>query len=97
MLWVALAHNAGPVQENVEVVKQTAAAIAQVQQECGMDSPVDEYVRELRFGLVEVVYEWARGMPFKQITGVQRARRAGKRRTKGKGGATRVGTGGRGR
>lgn len=35
-----------------------------------MDTTVEEYVDELKFGLVEVVYEWARGMAFKQITGL---------------------------
>lgn len=35
---------------------------------CGLDIVPAEYVREvLKFGLIEVVYEWARGMPFKDI------------------------------
>lgn len=29
---------------------------------CGLNQTVEEYVGELNFGLVEVVYEWARGM-----------------------------------
>jgi len=33
-----------------------------------MDTPVEEYIRNLHFGLVEVVYEWARGTPFAEIT-----------------------------
>ncbi|CAL8471306.1 g10848 [Coccomyxa elongata] len=40
----------------------------QVQKECGMDILPDEYARgALKFGLVEVVYQWARGVPFKEI------------------------------
>ncbi len=27
----------------------------------GLDTSVEDYVRELKFGLVEVVYEWAEG------------------------------------
>lgn len=36
-----------------------------------MDTPVDVYVEELHFGLVEVVHEWARGVPFAEITGTR--------------------------
>ncbi len=35
-----------------------------------MSTPVDVELEELHFGLVEVVYEWARGTPFCDITGV---------------------------
>ena len=51
------------------MLKKKAAEVAEVQLACGMDTPVDEYVKTLNFGLVEVVYEWARGMSFKEITG----------------------------
>lgn len=34
-----------------------------------MKTPPDVYLEDLHFGLVEVVYEWARGMPFAEITG----------------------------
>ncbi|KII94033.1 hypothetical protein PLICRDRAFT_171718 [Plicaturopsis crispa FD-325 SS-3] len=30
--------------------------------------PVEDFRSNLKFGLVEVVYEWAKGMPFEQIT-----------------------------
>lgn len=30
--------------------------------------PVGDYVDSFNFGLVEVVYEWARGLPFADIT-----------------------------
>jgi len=40
--------------------------IGNMQKECGMKE--SEYVDQFHFGLVQVVYEWARGMPFAQIT-----------------------------
>lgn len=39
-----------------------------IQLECGMKTPVDVYLEAFHFGLVEVVYEWARGTPFADIT-----------------------------
>lgn len=39
-----------------------------MKQECGLDVLESEAVAEIRFGLVEVVYEWARGLEFKKIT-----------------------------
>jgi superfamily II RNA helicase len=33
-----------------------------IQTECGLDLSRHDYLRNLNFGLVEVVYEWARGM-----------------------------------
>lgn len=56
------------LEDTVGTIKSMAATIAVTQQSCGMDTPPDVYVRGLHFGLVEVVYEWARGMPFQQIT-----------------------------
>ncbi|KAL4444150.1 hypothetical protein ABPG75_011887 [Micractinium tetrahymenae] len=39
-----------------------------VQQECGLQIAPEEFVTAtLNFGLAEVVYEWARGTPFRQI------------------------------
>ena len=35
---------------------------------CGLDIIPSEYARSvLKFGLMEVVYEWARGVPFRDI------------------------------
>ncbi|KAI8070677.1 NUC185 domain-containing protein [Gongronella butleri] len=45
-----------------------ARKIAQIQADCGLPISVEDYVNGFRFGLVEVVYEWARGLPFKYIT-----------------------------
>ena len=54
--------------KGVTEIKRVATKVAQAQQDCGMDMPVDEYLRTLHFGLVEVVYAWARGIPFADIT-----------------------------
>eukprot|EP00043_Microstomoeca_roanoka_P011762 m.111284 g.111284 ORF g.111284 m.111284 type:complete len:1291 (-) comp15289_c0_seq2:139-4011(-) len=56
------------LEEGVDTIKAMATKIALTQLDCGMAISVEEYLSELRFGLVEVVYEWARGMAFKQIT-----------------------------
>ncbi|KAK9827734.1 hypothetical protein WJX81_007278 [Elliptochloris bilobata] len=63
---------AAPPTEALAEACQHAAALAwqagQAQQDCGLDILPDEFVRStLRFGLVEVVYEWAKGTPFKDI------------------------------
>lgn len=42
-----------------------------VQQECGLQLTPEEFVTStLKFGLSEVVHEWARGTPFQQICGL---------------------------
>ncbi|KAI8372364.1 NUC185 domain-containing protein [Choanephora cucurbitarum] len=51
-----------------EVVLEYARKIAQLQVDCGLAISVEDYVNGLKFGLVEVVYEWAKGLPFKHIT-----------------------------
>ena len=50
----------------VDEIKKGANMIGSVQKDCGMKET--EYVDQFHFGLVQVVYEWARGMPFSQIT-----------------------------
>ena len=54
--------------QGVTVIKQCARALARIQIDCGMSVTEEEYVESFNFGLVQVVYEWARGMPFKEIT-----------------------------
>ncbi|KAK9806276.1 hypothetical protein WJX72_008182 [[Myrmecia] bisecta] len=45
-----------------------AVQAGQVQKECGLDILPEEFCRSvLRFGLVEVVYQWAKGTPFAEI------------------------------
>jgi len=56
------------LKDGVEDIKTTAAKVGQVQVDCGLLQPVGDYVDSFNFGLVEVVYEWARGMPFSDIT-----------------------------
>eukprot|EP00092_Neocalanus_flemingeri_P012872 GFUD01013868.1.p1 GENE.GFUD01013868.1~~GFUD01013868.1.p1 ORF type:complete len:1217 (-),score=318.10 GFUD01013868.1:148-3798(-) len=56
------------LREGVDDIKVTAGKVGQVQVDCGLLQPVGDYVESFNFGLVEVVYEWARGMPFADIT-----------------------------
>ncbi|KAG1176306.1 hypothetical protein G6F70_005554 [Rhizopus microsporus] len=51
-----------------EIVLTYARKLAELQAECGLAISVEDYVASFRFELVEVVYEWARGLPFKHIT-----------------------------
>lgn len=45
-----------------EIVLTYARKIAQLQVDCGLAISVEDYANNLKFGLVEVVYEWARGL-----------------------------------
>jgi antiviral helicase SKI2 len=45
-----------------------AKSVALLEKECGVPVCVEDYVESLHFGLMEVVYEWARNMPFSTIT-----------------------------
>jgi len=56
------------LEQGVKDIKSIATRIGQIQVDCGLLQPVGEYVDSFKFGLVEVVYEWARGMPFSDIT-----------------------------
>lgn len=66
--------------QGVERVKAVAKRIGEVQVACGLNQTVEEFVGELNFGLVEVVYEWARGMVSTwlwQVAGWERLPRPG--------------------
>ena len=52
----------------MERILGVARMIGSVQIECGMREAVEDFVETLKFGLVEVVYEWAKGTSFKDIT-----------------------------
>jgi antiviral helicase SKI2 len=52
----------------VKKIQDCAEMIGEVQKECGMEQSVQEFVEQFNFGLTEVAYEWARGMPFAEIT-----------------------------
>ena len=56
------------LKQGVEDIKMTAVKIGEVQVACGLMEPVGDFVESFNFGLVEVVYEWARGLPFSDIT-----------------------------
>ncbi|KAF9210880.1 hypothetical protein BGZ59_008812 [Podila verticillata] len=51
-----------------EMILKIETRMAEVQQAHGLESAPAPGTSQLRFGLTEVVYEWARGMTFKQIT-----------------------------
>ena len=60
------------VPESLERARDLAMTVAlaagEVQREAGLDILPEEFVAStLRFGLVEVVYEWAKGTPFAEI------------------------------
>ncbi|KAM9325545.1 superkiller complex protein 2 [Gastrophryne carolinensis] len=55
------------MKEGVKKVKELAERIALIQRECGLRESVEDFVGQYKFGLTEVVYEWARGMPFAEI------------------------------
>ena len=44
------------------MILDTATSIALCEREHGIDTSIEESLKELNFGLVEVVYEWANGM-----------------------------------
>ena len=56
------------LKQGVEDIKITATKIGEVQVACGLMEPVGDFVESFNFGLVEVVHEWARGLPFSDIT-----------------------------
>jgi len=45
-----------------------ALNLADIQRSFNIDISTQDYVNTVNIGLVEVVYEWAKGVPFKQIT-----------------------------
>ena len=52
----------------MERIVGVARMIGGVQIDCGMREAVEDFVEIFKFGLVEVVYEWAKGTSFKDIT-----------------------------
>lgn len=54
--------------KGVKKLKDMTFKIAEAQNQCGIDIRPEEAVLGLKLGLIEVVYEWARGMSFKDIT-----------------------------
>lgn len=50
------------VLQGIEHIRSVAEQIALLQRKCGLQESVEDFVEQYKFGLVEVVYEWARGM-----------------------------------
>ncbi|XP_060721573.1 helicase SKI2W [Tachysurus vachellii] len=60
-------HIPNTIQEAIDRVLCVAQRIGDLQCECGIAQTTEEYVSQFKFGLTEVVYCWARGMPFAEI------------------------------
>lgn len=56
------------LEEGKQCILSMAERIACLQSECGLSTSVEEFKEQYHFGLVESVFEWARGMPFSEIT-----------------------------
>uniref|UniRef100_A0A3Q0SIS1 SKI2 subunit of superkiller complex n=1 Tax=Amphilophus citrinellus TaxID=61819 RepID=A0A3Q0SIS1_AMPCI len=60
-------HITNTLQEGINQVLTVAQRIGELQRECGIPQTAEEFVGQFKFGLTEVVYCWARGMPFAEI------------------------------
>uniref|UniRef100_A0A3B3VUC6 SKI2 subunit of superkiller complex n=1 Tax=Poecilia latipinna TaxID=48699 RepID=A0A3B3VUC6_9TELE len=60
-------HITSTLKESIDRVLSVAQRIGQLQRECGIAQTAEEFVGQFKFGLTEVVYCWARGMPFAEI------------------------------
>lgn len=56
------------LRETRQHVLDAARRVGAIQAAYGLPLSVEEYLREFRFGLMEVAFEWARGMSFLNIT-----------------------------
>ncbi|XP_028256030.1 superkiller complex protein 2 [Parambassis ranga] len=60
-------HITNTLQEGIDRVLSVARRIGELQRDCGIPQTAEEFVGQFKFGLTEVVYCWARGMPFAEI------------------------------
>ncbi|XP_023257539.1 helicase SKI2W isoform X2 [Seriola lalandi dorsalis] len=60
-------HITNTLQEGIDRVLTVAQRIGELQRDCGIPQTAEEFVGQFKFGLTEVVYCWARGMPFAEI------------------------------
>ncbi|XP_077052554.1 superkiller complex protein 2 [Siphateles boraxobius] len=60
-------HITNTLQEGINQVLCVAQRIGELQRDCGIGQTAEEFVAQFKFGLTEVVYCWARGMPFAEI------------------------------
>ncbi|KAJ3228151.1 hypothetical protein HK099_006031 [Clydaea vesicula] len=56
------------LERGIEKIQELAIRIAEIQKSCGLDIAQHEALGRINLGLVEVIYEWANGLPFKHIT-----------------------------
>nr|XP_039270547.1 helicase SKI2W-like [Styela clava] len=56
------------LEKGMNKIIQIATEIGEVQRHCGIRQPTEDFVSELKFGLTLVVYEWAKGTSFQEIT-----------------------------
>ncbi|XP_071551875.1 superkiller complex protein 2 [Panulirus ornatus] len=55
------------LEKGINKFKDVAENIGKIQKECGLPEPVGDFVDQFNFGLTEVVYQWASGLPFSKI------------------------------
>ncbi|KAK7124809.1 hypothetical protein R3I94_019012 [Phoxinus phoxinus] len=60
-------HITSTLQEGINQVLSVAQRIGELQRDCGIGQTAEDFVGQFKFGLTEVVYCWARGMPFAEI------------------------------
>ncbi|XP_078124648.1 superkiller complex protein 2 isoform X1 [Sander vitreus] len=60
-------HITNTLKEGIDRVLSVAKRIGELQRDCGISQTAEEFVGQFKFGLTEVVYCWARGMPFAEI------------------------------
>lgn len=60
-------HITNTLQEGINQVLAVAQRIGDLQRDCGIAQTAEDFVAQFKFGLTEVVYCWARGMPFAEI------------------------------
>ncbi|KAI1902399.1 hypothetical protein AGOR_G00044360 [Albula goreensis] len=60
-------HITSTLQESIDRVLCVAQRIGDLQRDCGIAQTAEDFVAQFKFGLTEVVYCWARGMPFSEI------------------------------
>ncbi|XP_062865811.1 helicase SKI2W [Trichomycterus rosablanca] len=60
-------HVPSTIEEAINRVLCVAQRIGDLQRDCGLAQTAEDFVSQFKFGLTEVVYCWARGMPFAEI------------------------------
>uniref|UniRef100_A0A1A7XKA4 Superkiller viralicidic activity 2 (S. cerevisiae homolog)-like n=1 Tax=Iconisemion striatum TaxID=60296 RepID=A0A1A7XKA4_9TELE len=60
-------HITSTLKEGIDRVLSVAQRIGELQRGCGIPQTAEEFIAQFKFGLTEVVYCWARGMPFAEI------------------------------